>query len=213
METSFYIPNLTDAQMAQLDQLLINKEMPDWNNFDLSVEVLEFLKLIFETNNLRETNVSPGTFKPIPSKAPPPKFVKNGVNFIEIMNNWPVSNGYETMYDTNFYAYNVIVNSSNQVKLQVFYNLNGYVIDSLIVEDILFDAISINGTGLVQNLMVVVKLIPGNNPAQKYSEIIIPYNPTRISIVPKVNYQIANPPFNILSEVLSQKTFLLYKLS
>ena len=207
METSFYIPGLTDAQIAQLNQLLENNEIPNWDEYNIPVKFRIQLESIFNDNKYKKLNVSPGNFKPMPTKAPPPRYVKNGDIFIEIKHNWLVSNGVETLYDNNFYAFNVIAIPQNQVTLQVFYNLNGYIIESIIEEDILFDAHNENSDGLVQNLMLVIKLSPGNNQSQGFYQKTLNFNPTRISLVPKINYT------SILSEVLNQLSFHLYKLS
>lgn len=212
METTYYLSSLTDNQIEQLNSMLENQEIPDWDLFDIPQEFEREIKLLFNFNKIyRNPSITGGIFKPKPTKAPPPRYVKApGQAPIQVQQHWIASNNSETLPQTGNYSVQVIANPNNAM-ITVLYDLPGYEIVGMQIEDILFDAEDVMGTNLKQNLLIKIMLAPKTtNRVIIWSMPPLQFNPTFVSLAPKKT----NATYlNFMQDVESGFSFNIYKLT
>lgn len=211
MNTTYYLSTLSDAQIEELNAMLENQEIPDWDLFEIPQEFEREIKLLFNFNKeFRNPAVTGGIFKPKPTKAPPPRYVKApGQSPIQVQQHWAASNNSETLPQTGNYSIQVIANP-NSVLVTVYYDLQGYEIVGMQIEDILYDADDIMGTNLKQNLLIKIMLAPKATDRTLIWSYPLQFNPTYISLAPKKTNA---THLHFLHDVQNGQSFNLYKLT
>jgi hypothetical protein len=211
METTYYLSTLTEIQIEVLNAMLEKQEVPNWDLYQIPAEFENEIKLIFNFNEkFRNPSITGGIFKPKPTKAPPPRYVKApGQNPIQIQSAWPASNNPETLPLTGNYEIKVVANSNNATVV-VFYDLPGHEIVGMLVEDVLFDADDELGTNLKQNLLIKIMLAPKTMNRNLLWTLPISFNPSFVSLAPK---KTNSTNLNFLQDVQSGLSFNLYKLT
>lgn len=216
MKPAFYTPRSEIKEIYELNEdLLKNLSLETSDNFDQFPDEFKFRAIKFSDQIKSDSGyVGPGlSIKPIPQKAPPPKYIKDNGNLITVPADpavVSVNYGITQFEDFEFDVQIINDGPSEELLITVYSLRSDLRIENLIVEDILHDAPTTSSIPIPNLLIRIMVTIGGFLPSNSMS-IAINQNPLWISLAPlDISY-----PLKTFHEIVKNeyKTFHIYKLT
>ncbi len=210
----FYLGALNQEQLDTLNSIVEHAHYPadfEWSDYPLPEafkdEIIGFVNSAITNKGNKAMAIPPGIFHPMPTKAPPPRYLKVGNEIVEIKAEYDSMNIPETLEDKNLYSFIVTTNGQG-IHIQVYYNHPQYAIEgySIAHYDILHDAVDLNSQP-IENKLFILKMREINNTPNTSINFSLSPNPTRLSIASMLTI-----PVSIFNEVKNnRKTFHIYQ--